>query len=101
MAFLRESWPDLRLIGKRAPYAIDMEAIFKAAKQSQCYLEINASPDRLDLDDIHCRLAKEHGVMLAISSDAHDPTHFKHLRYGIDQARRGWLEKHDVLNTRS
>lgn len=93
--------PTGRLIGKRAPYALDIEDIISSARQSHCYLEINSSPGRLDLDDVHSRLAKEHGVRLAISSDAHDPTHFQHLRHGVDQARRGWLEKHDILNTGS
>jgi DNA polymerase (family 10) len=63
-------------------------------------LELNAHPDRLDLTDAHCRLAKEEGALVAVSSDAHGVDGFEVLRYGVGQARRGWLEKKDVLNTR-
>ncbi|BCO30303.1 DNA polymerase/3'-5' exonuclease PolX [Thiohalobacter sp. COW1] len=93
--------PSGRLIDKREPYAVDMERIIHQAAQRGCYLELNANPDRLDLLDSHCRLAKEEGVLVSINSDAHSPAAFEHLRFGIGQARRGWLEKDDVLNTRS
>lgn len=91
--------PTGRLINQRAPYAIDMERIMKAALERGCFLELNAHPDRLDLNDIHCRMAKEMGLQLVISTDAHRATDFAYMRYGIDQARRGWLEPEDVLNT--
>ena len=93
--------PSGRLLDKREPYAVDMERIIRQAAQRGCYLELNANPERLDLLDSHCRLAKEEGVRVSINSDAHAPAEFDHLRFGIGQARRGWLEKDDVLNTRS
>jgi DNA polymerase (family 10) len=93
--------PTGRLIGQRPPYDADMEQIIVAARERGCFLEVNASPDRLDLNDIHCRLAKEHGVKVAISTDAHAINQFELIRFGVDQARRGWLEADDVLNTRS
>ena len=93
--------PTGRLIGQRPPYEVDMDRIIDAASERGCFLEVNASPDRLDLNDVHCRLAKERGVKVAISTDAHAIGHFDLIRFGVDQARRGWLEADDVLNTRS
>ena len=92
--------PTGRLINEREAYSVDMEKIMIAAKERGCFLELNAHPDRLDLNDRHCRMAREMGVMVAISTDAHSTEGLKHMRYGIDQARRGWLSKDDVLNTR-
>ncbi len=92
--------PTGRLINRRPPYPIDMERIIRGAKERGCHLEVNAQPERLDLDEHHCRFAKEVGVRLAISTDAHDTTHFALMRYGVDQARRGWIEPADVINTR-
>ena len=91
--------PSGRLIGLREPYEVDMEAIIKAAKELGCILELNAQPDRLDLDDIYCKAAKEAGVKIALSSDAHCVNDLHYISYGISQARRGWLEKEDVINT--
>ncbi len=91
--------PSGRLIGLREPYEVDMEAIIKAAKELGCILELNAQPDRLDLDDIYCKAAKEAGVKIALSSDAHSVNDLHYISYGISQARRGWLEKEDVVNT--
>ena len=65
-----------------------------------CYLELNAQPDRLDLTDAHCRLAKQLGLKVAISTDAHATVELDFMRFGVDQARRGWLEPANVLNTR-
>ncbi|MDD3448371.1 MAG: DNA polymerase III, partial [Gammaproteobacteria bacterium] len=93
--------PGGRLIGEREPYDVDMPRIIRAAKRHGCFLELNAHPERLDLLDTQCRLAKEEGVKVAISSDAHSVQDFAHLRDGIGQARRGWLEPDDVLNARS
>lgn len=93
--------PSGRLIGDRAPYPIDLEKILEAAKARGCFVEINSDPARLDLDDVHCRLAKDMGVKIAISTDAHSTGGLGNLRYGVGQARRGWLEPEDVLNTRS
>ena len=93
--------PRGRLINSREPYDIDMERLMRAAKERGCILELNAQPQRLDLDDSHCKLAREMGVRLAISTDAHSSGNLDYMRYGIDQARRGWLEAGDVINTRS
>lgn len=93
--------PSGRLIAKREPYDIDMMRIIRQAKARGCYLELNATPDRLDLLDTYCQAAKAEGVLICIDSDAHSVLDFDNLRFGIGQARRGWLEKSDVLNTRS
>ena len=92
--------PTGRLIEARAPYDVDMLAIVRKARARRVALELNAHPDRLDLTDAHCRMAKDEGVLVAISSDAHGVDGFDMLRYGVGQARRGWLEKGDVLNAR-
>jgi DNA polymerase (family X) len=93
--------PTGRLIGQRKPYEIDIERVIAAAREFGCHLEINAEPDRLDLDDIHAHAAKEAGVKLAISTDAHSVNAFRYIGFGIDQARRAWLTAADVINTRS
>jgi DNA polymerase (family 10) len=92
--------PTGRLINERAPYALDLEKILEGAKERGCFLEVNAQPERLDLTDEACKLAKEIGVKLAISSDAHSTEQLDLLRFGVDQARRGWLSAEDVINTR-
>ena len=93
--------PTGRLIGEREPYDIDMERIIAAARELGCYLEINAQPDRLDLNDVYVHAAKQAGVTLAISTDAHSVDAYECMRFGLDQARRGWLTADDVINTRS
>ncbi|MDH3726960.1 MAG: DNA polymerase/3'-5' exonuclease PolX [Myxococcales bacterium] len=92
--------PTGRLINQRDAYEIDMERVMEAARERGCYLELNAHPDRLDLNDVHCRMAKEMGLKLAISTDAHATSNLEDMRFGVDQGRRGWLEPEDVLNTR-
>lgn len=92
--------PSGRLISEREPYDVDMGRIIHAARERGCFLELNAHPERLDLLDIHCRKAKEEGVLVAISSDAHGVGEFANLRFGVLQARRGWLSKAEVLNAR-
>ena len=72
-----------------------------AAKERGCFLELNAQPSRLDLTDASCRLARDMGLKVAISTDAHGVDQLDYLRFGIGQARRGWLEAGDVLNTRT
>ena len=72
----------------------------RGAIERGCYHELNAQPERLDLMDVHCRLAKQLGLKVVVSTDAHAAAEFDFMRFGIDQARRGWLEKGDVLNTR-
>lgn len=93
--------PSGRLIGEREASPIDMERLMKAALERGCFLEVNAQPERLDLKDAHCRMAKELGLKLAISTDAHTVGTLDYMRFGLDQARRGWLEADDILNTRS
>ena len=92
--------PSGRLIDQREPYDVDMLKVIRHARARGCYLELNAHPERLDLLDTHCQLAKEEGVRVAISSDAHSVQDYGNLRYGVGQARRGWLARDDVLNTR-
>lgn len=91
--------PSGRLIGEREPYPLDMKRLMTAAKERGCCLELNAQPTRLDLSDTHVRLAKEIGVKLVVATDAHSPETLGYMRFGIDQARRGWLEAKDVINT--
>jgi DNA polymerase (family 10) len=92
--------PTGRLIEERPAYPVDLERLMEAAKARGCFLELNGHPSRLDLDDIHCRAAKELGLKVAIGTDAHSTIGLGAMRYGVDQARRGWLEAQDVLNTR-
>jgi DNA polymerase (family 10) len=93
--------PTGRLIGAREPYAVDMDRIVAAARDLNCCLEINAQPERLDLNDLYAHAAKSRGVKLAVSTDAHSVNSFQYIRFGIDQARRAWLTRADVVNTRS
>ena len=93
--------PTGRLIGEREPYALDLDRLIAAAGERGCFLEINSQPERLDLNDIHIQMAKDKGVKLAISTDAHSTDMLAYVRFGIDQARRGWLTRDDVINTRS
>lgn len=92
--------PTGRILGRRPPYEADFEQIFQVAAETGTFLEINASPDRLDLSAEHARMAKEHGIMLAINTDAHDKSRLQEIAFGVTNARRGWLEASDVLNTR-
>jgi DNA polymerase (family 10) len=92
--------PTGRLILRREPYACDMEAIVDAAARHGVALEINCLVERLDLNDVHARLARDRGVPIVISSDAHSRRGLGVLRWGIVVARRAWLEPADVLNTR-
>jgi DNA polymerase (family X) len=93
--------PTGRLIGEREPYDIDMERVIAAARDLGCHLEVNSQPERLDLNDNYIHAAKQAGVTLVISTDAHSADAYEWIRFGIDQARRGWLTADDVLNTRS
>ena len=91
--------PTGRLIGKREPYPVDMAEVIKAARDHGILLEINAQPDRLDLNDLHVQMARQAGVKFVISTDAHRIQELDCIRYGVDQARRGWCEANDVANT--
>lgn len=92
--------PTGRIIGSRDPYELDLEKIMEAALERNCFMEINADPGRLDLSDIHCKMARDMGLKLSISTDAHSTSGLKNMRLGVAQARRGWLEADDILNTR-
>ncbi|MGZ3173165.1 MAG: DNA polymerase/3'-5' exonuclease PolX [Croceibacterium sp.] len=92
--------PTGRLIGEREPCDIDMERIVAAAREHGCHLELNAEPDRLDINDMQAHAAREAGVRVAISTDAHSVNALKCMRFGVDQARRGWLSRADIINTR-
>ncbi|MFW6379599.1 MAG: DNA polymerase/3'-5' exonuclease PolX [Guyparkeria sp.] len=92
--------PTGRLINQRRPYAIDLGQVIRAAAERGCFLEVNAQPSRLDLDDAACMLAREQGARIAVSTDAHADVQLDAMRFGITQARRGWLTADDVINTR-
>jgi DNA polymerase (family 10) len=91
--------PTGRQLNKRQPVDIDLEDVFQAAKAHDVAVEVDAQPQRLDLNDVHVHRACELGVKIVIDSDAHSIDHLRFMRYGIDQARRGWIEKAHVLNT--
>jgi DNA polymerase (family 10) len=93
--------PTGRLIGERDPYDVDMNEVLKVAKETGTAIEINAYPLRLDLNDIHAKMAKEMGIPIVISTDTHIISQFDYMGYGVSIARRGWLEKKDILNTLS
>ena len=84
----------------RAPYDVDVTRILERARDRGCFVELNANPLRLDLNDVYCRQACDLGVLVSIDSDAHRPRDFDNLRHGVDHARRAWLRKEDVLNAR-
>ncbi len=92
--------PTGRLIGSREPYEIDMEAVMDAALKKGVYLELNSYPDRLDLNEVFCKRARERGILVAISTDSHSIYHMDNIEYGVHTAMRGWLEREHVLNTR-
>jgi DNA polymerase (family 10) len=93
--------PTGRLLGERDAYDVDMEQVLRKAKSRGIFIELNAQPDRLDLLDTHCRMAQALGVLVSINSDAHSVTELDDMQFGVGQARRGWLQRQDVLNTRS
>ncbi len=91
--------PSGRLINLREPYEIDMEKIIDTAIKRGIILEIDGQPDRLDLFDFYCKLAKEKGAKFSVDSDAHHLNQIAYLQYATSTAKRGWLEKQDVINT--
>lgn len=93
--------PTGRKLFKRPAYDVDIEAIFEAARGSGVAMELNAYPERLDLGAGHLRLAKRMGIRIAINTDAHRTSELHNMRFGVFQARRGWLEADDIINTRS
>jgi DNA polymerase (family X) len=92
--------PTGRLIERREPYALDLDRVIAAAVETGTFLEINANPDRRDLNDVYARAAAEAGVTLLIDSDAHWPETLRNMRYGVATARRAWLTAESVGNTR-
>jgi len=90
-----------RLLLRREGYQVDLEAVLQAAAEHGTLIEINAHPQRLDMDWIHCKRAKALGVKLVINPDAHSTGDLAYYTYGVDVARRGWLEKKDVFNTQT
>ena len=90
--------PTGRLLGRREPFDLDMEAVIAKAAETGTILELNAHPERLDLNDVHLRTARKAGVRIAIDTDAHEAMQFGHIRWGIATARRGWVAPSDVLN---
>lgn len=88
-----------RIIGRREPIAVDLTKVFEACAEHDVCIEINGQPDRLDLPDIYCRQAAEAGVRFTLGTDAHKTTGLPFMRYAVHVARRGWLKKHDILNT--
>jgi DNA polymerase (family 10) len=93
--------PTGRLLNRREPYEVDLEAVFQAAREHGKLLELNANPQRLDLNDVHLAAAKRHGIPIVISTDAHSTDGLDVLRYGLLQARRAGLTRQDIANTRS
>jgi DNA polymerase (family 10) len=91
--------PTGRILLNRDAYPFDFEAVAAVAARRNVYLEINASPERLDLTASLVRAAKARGTKFVISTDAHHPKHLANMRYGVLMARRGWLERGDILNT--
>ena len=91
--------PTGRQLLRRDAYQFDFDAVLKAAAKHRVAMELNSYPERLDLNDVHLRMAKQHGVKIVINTDSHHTSHMEKLRYGITQARRAWLTKDDVLNT--
>ena len=91
--------PTGRILLRRDAYQFDMEAVLQAAAKNKVAMELNAYPDRLDLNDHNLRLAKQRGVKIVINTDSHRTTHLEKIKYGVLQARRAWLTKDDVLNT--
>jgi DNA polymerase (family X) len=93
--------PTGRILLRRVPYGLHLDELIAACAEHDVALEINASPQRLDLDDAHARFAVQQGCKLTINTDAHSPEMLHNMRYGIMQARRGWVEAGDVINTSS
>jgi DNA polymerase (family 10) len=92
--------PTGRVINQREPYAVNLERLFEACKATGTFLEIDGYPERLDLKDVHIKAAKQYGCRFTVSTDAHNKNHLRYMEFAVSQARRGWLEADDILNTR-
>ena len=95
------SHPTGRILKKRDEYQIDFDEILRVAKETNTILEINSYPERLDLNDINIKKAKEAGVKMVINTDTHQKDQLRYIEFGIAMARRGWAEKNDIINTYS
>jgi DNA polymerase (family 10) len=93
--------PTGRLIGRREPYEIDIEAVAAAAAEHKTLIEINGNPNRRDLSESHARLACDAGVKIVVNTDAHGVDTLANIQYGLATARRAWLTKKDIANTRT
>jgi len=93
------SHPTGRIIRKREAAALDLDTIFETAAGLGIFLEINGFPSRLDLSDVNCMKAREHGARFALGSDAHSGDNLRYMEFGVATARRGWLEAKDIINT--
>ncbi|MBD3297903.1 MAG: hypothetical protein GF341_04545 [candidate division Zixibacteria bacterium] len=91
--------PFARMFGKRDPIPLDFDRVLEACREHHVALEISGQPERLDLPDVYARTAAEHGVPLVVSTDAHRIDNLDYMKYGIAQARRGWVQKKHVWNT--
>jgi len=87
-----------RLIGRRDAYRVNVSAVIEACAEAGTCLELNAHPERLDITDVVCRQAREAGVKVALGTDAHNASHYGLMLFGVATARRGWLERRDVIN---
>jgi DNA polymerase (family 10) len=87
------------LINSREPIKLDLDKVFQAAKDNNVVMEVNSQPERLDLNDENIIKAREYGLKFSINTDSHRTQHLMFMRYGVGTARRGWLEKNDVINT--
>ena len=92
--------PTGRQINRRQPYPLEMPRLLRGLSGLGCAVEVNAQPQRLDLNEVHAQMAKEYGVLVAISADAHSTAELGNMHLGVAQARRGWLEAQNVMNTR-
>lgn len=105
LAAIENPWVDIiahptgRVLGRRDPVAFDVEAVFEAAGRTGTILEVDAYPDRLDLSDVHLRMARRHAVRFSISTDAHGAEQLRYMSYGVATARRGWVTPDEVVNT--
>ena len=90
--------PTGRIIGRRDPVQLDLDRVLESAAEQSVAMELNCFPDRLDLKDVHCRQAKSMDVMVAMGTDSHTIRHLEYIAFGIVTARRGWLEKGDIMN---
>jgi DNA polymerase (family X) len=93
--------PTGRMINKRKGYDFDMDEVLKEAVDNGCFLEVNSNPDRIDLRDQYINKTRDAGVKLSISTDSHSIDEFDYIKYGVGQARRGWLGKDDIINSLS